>query len=124
MSELEKNLVAENRGSTESANHLFLRNIGAYVCELDILVFRDGEEKRIHGTGKDICVGQSEELDLTNYNIEKGEMVNVYVNVKGGKDTHGNKWVEYDPEVNRRANYEACGTTLINHCDFLGTTSI
>ena len=45
MSELEKNLVAENRGSTESANHLFLRNIGAYVCELDILVFRDGEEK-------------------------------------------------------------------------------
>lgn len=123
MSELDKKAVALHSGSPEKASHLWLRNIGAYVCELEIYVFRDGEQTRIPGTGKDICVGQSEELDVGQYGVEEGEMFTAYCNVKLGKDVYGKKWVTYDPNVNRRANYEATGTTLSDSCNFLGTTA-
>jgi len=126
MSELEKNaVVGDPSNACEKVSHLFLRNVGAYVCELDIEVFRDGQQIHIEGSGDNLCVGQSDEIDVGKYGVKEGETFTAYADIKAGKDRIGDKWVVYDPNANKRANFEAIGTTFINGaCKFMGTTNI
>ena len=107
------------KATYEKVSNLYLENRGAYVCELDIEVFRQGQV-HLDGSGNNLCVCQEEEIFLGDYNIEEGEFVTAHLDVKWGSDNVGNTWFIFDPNSNKTACFKATGTTLNNSLEFTG----
>lgn len=98
-------------------SNLKLKNNGWYVAELDIEVFRHGLV-HLDGSGKNICIGQSEEIDAGSFGVEEGEYFTVHLDVCGGKDHVGGTWFIYNKNSRKTAYFESGGTTLNNSLEF------